>query len=176
MTKDEWLSCTDAMAMLQFLRDQPVCRPSSRQLRLLACACCRHGWDLLTDQRSRNAVEIGERYADGRASDRKRRSAYRAASDAARAMLGDIERAEQATGTYDTDELDAAGAALTTVLTNHQLRLFGRLANWDKVVYLARYRVGRKLWEDLPSAEDVAPRLVRDILGGPFGPVAGSPV
>ncbi|MCE9567085.1 MAG: hypothetical protein K8U57_34210 [Planctomycetes bacterium] len=175
MTGDEWLTCTDAMAMLEFLRDRPTGRPSPRQLRLLACACCRHGWDLLTDRRSREAIEIAERYAGGHASDRERRRAYRAALDAAREAFGRIEQAGQLTGTYDTDEVDAAGAAITTVLTDHQLRLSGGLSHWDKVVYLGRYRAGRKLWETCPTTEDVAPRLVRDILGSPVGPPAGGP-
>jgi hypothetical protein len=175
MSEVEWLACTDPRSMLEFLRDTPAYLPSFRHLRLLACACCRHAWDLLRDGRSREAVETAERYADGRASDRKRRQAHQAAVAADGELFQRVETEARATGTYDTDESDASCAALTTVLTNHKLQLFGGLANWDKVVYLGRYRAGRRLWEQLAPTEDVAPHFVRDILGNPFRPVAFDP-
>jgi hypothetical protein len=41
---------------------------TERELRLFMCFCARQNWHLLTDPRSRNVVEVAERYADGRAS------------------------------------------------------------------------------------------------------------
>jgi hypothetical protein len=63
MTEAEWLARTNPDPMLQFLRGRTcACR---RKLRLFACACVRRVWRHLTDPRSRAAVEVAERYADG---------------------------------------------------------------------------------------------------------------
>src|SRR4051794_21834083 len=64
MTEEEWLCCSDTMTMLEFLRG----KTSERKMRLFACACCQFLSPLMTDERSRRAVECGERYADGLAS------------------------------------------------------------------------------------------------------------
>jgi hypothetical protein len=73
VTEVEWLASEDPLAMLSIrrqwsengirIKDGPYF--SDRQLRLFACACCRAVWGLLTDKRSRRAVEVAERFADG---------------------------------------------------------------------------------------------------------------
>jgi hypothetical protein len=60
MTEREWLECEDIGKLLEYL----VERASGRKFRLFGCACCRRIWHLLVDERSRNAVEVAERYAD----------------------------------------------------------------------------------------------------------------
>jgi hypothetical protein len=69
MTEAEWLACNDPEQALDFLGNNA----SDRELRLFACACCRTIWDLLTDERSRAAVEIAERMADGTATENQRK-------------------------------------------------------------------------------------------------------
>src|SRR5215217_4630075 len=69
--------------MLEFLRH----RGSDRKLRLFAVACCRTGWHLLKDDRSRRAVEQAEWYAEGQSDDRHLWAAENAAAVAQRAGM-----------------------------------------------------------------------------------------
>jgi hypothetical protein len=61
VNEGEWLACDDPEAMLKFLGG----KPTLRKLRLFACACCRRVWGSLTDPRSRQAIAVAERFADG---------------------------------------------------------------------------------------------------------------
>jgi len=60
MTEAGWLESNKLEAMLEHL-DGKV---SERKFRLTECAFLRHFWGLLTDGRSRAAVEVAERFAD----------------------------------------------------------------------------------------------------------------
>ncbi|OAI45594.1 hypothetical protein AYO44_12690 [Planctomycetaceae bacterium SCGC AG-212-F19] len=62
MTEAEWLNGTDPVVMLDFVRG----KATDRQLRLFACACVRRIWNLLVDERSREAIEVTEQFADDR--------------------------------------------------------------------------------------------------------------
>jgi hypothetical protein len=69
MTEGEWLECTDLYPMRKLLEG------SGRKWRLFAVACCRLVWPHIQDERSRMALEISERFADGLASIRELRTA-----------------------------------------------------------------------------------------------------
>jgi hypothetical protein len=62
MTENEWEDATDSMDMLAWVKKGG--HVSKRKCRLFACAVCRRWWYWLTDERSRNGVEVAERFAD----------------------------------------------------------------------------------------------------------------
>src|SRR5262245_27599448 len=85
MTEAEWQACADPQPMLLHLRDRapgwvgPLLawlrprppRLSDRKLRLFACACYRRQPRLLEDPLRRKALDVCERYLDGRADDQE---------------------------------------------------------------------------------------------------------
>jgi hypothetical protein len=84
MTEAQWDTCSNPQKMLTFLRG----KASERKLRLYGCAICRHVWHLFTDERSRRAVDMAERYADGLVSREEMTAANQAASDARDLAVG----------------------------------------------------------------------------------------
>jgi hypothetical protein len=79
MTEAEWLKCDNPHDLLKYLAARPRrwterlggwlgARPrhgSARKLGLFGVACCRRIWALVVDGRSRQAIEVYERYLDG---------------------------------------------------------------------------------------------------------------
>jgi hypothetical protein len=76
MTEAEFLAATDPEDVLAAL--WTAGKVGDRKLRLFAAACSRRVWRLLDDDRSRRAVEVAERFADGAASEDERRAAREA--------------------------------------------------------------------------------------------------
>ena len=74
-TEIAWLACNTPQPMLEFVRGMA----SQRKLRLFAVACCRLVWDWFPQLVSREAVEVAERYADGKASRQELLAGRRAA-------------------------------------------------------------------------------------------------
>src|SRR5262245_37981885 len=83
LSHTEWLNYEELAAMLPRVRG----KATARQLRLFPCACARRAWHLLLDPRSREAVEVVEKFADGRASQEQVTAANRTASAAIYAPL-----------------------------------------------------------------------------------------
>src|SRR5262245_41124553 len=60
MTEAEWLQCRDPWLMLKYQCE----KGNDRKLRLFAVACGRRAIHWMVDERSRNALDISEQYAD----------------------------------------------------------------------------------------------------------------
>jgi hypothetical protein len=168
VTESDWLDATDPVSLLESLRG----RVTDRQMRLLACACCRRGWDALRDERSRHAVLVAERYADRQATaaelTRARRSAEAVVAGDARWWEG-LQRLWEgalarlaADGGVAVEDPWGALAALTA---------FPPSAGW--ATRPATERALRRLLASTLEAGEEATALaamVRDVIGNPFRP------
>ena len=111
--QNAWLTCQRSDWMLWALRN--IGYTDERTLRLYACACVRGTpladgrtvWDLLTDARSKTAVEVAERFARGDATGQERHAAAAVFAAAYAAAAAD----DAAAAAYAAAADDAAGAA-----------------------------------------------------------------
>ncbi len=76
MTESEWLECTDPTPMLDVVLRVNA---NNRKVRLFACAYARKLWTQFDDERSKQAVEVAEEYADGEAHEQDRERAWQRA-------------------------------------------------------------------------------------------------
>jgi hypothetical protein len=155
MTEAEWLECTDPTPMLGFVRNQT----SDRKLRLLICACCRRVWDLLADDRSREAIEVAEQYADGSAN-RDDLIAVRRKADAA------YQWARKQHGPADFRLCCAAHLALQATSTAKKVRFDPRENEFLRGAKERKEKTERKARSD----------LIRDFIGNVFHPVTLNPI
>ncbi|MFN0017360.1 MAG: hypothetical protein ACKVP0_03810 [Pirellulaceae bacterium] len=97
VTEAEWLSTDDSEKLAFFIhyryRDQPVWRKQG----LLACACIRRIWPLLTDEGGRRAIAIKERSSDEPVSEDELREAHSLALNAWKVMADEADDGKYAT-------------------------------------------------------------------------------
>jgi hypothetical protein len=165
MTEAEWLLANHPRPMFDWLEG----RASPRKCRLFACACCRRIWRLLTDERSRTAVERAEEYADGRAT----KSALAAACGASYWCW--YRPSGEPTGAQREAAIAAYHAALPTERTGskrpHSPLSLAALA-WGNAIFEAERRTSSLSTDD---ACILGAALVREVFGNPFRPVQFCP-
>jgi hypothetical protein len=164
VTEAEWLACKKPSAMLAFLRG----RAAPRKFRLFTVACVRRVEHLLTDPRSRAALEVVERYAEGLATPEEMHDAYGHARAAAKA-------AWDATGrlTGDADALAAAHQAAESARAAAEAACEESAVAASAVAAAAAWNAyaGDPAFDSHIAAEHEAQcRLLRCVFGIPFRP------
>jgi hypothetical protein len=158
MTEAGWLAGTNPQLMLRFLRG----RASDRKLRLWMVAGCRMLWNALLDERSRRAVEVAERFAEGLATEDELYNAEGIAWEAVEGLHGEAILVEHAS---------RAAAWATCIDTDLQYKRDAAQAmglEWDRAAEA----------QGIPSGTRVAHQsnLLHCVFGNPCRHVAVDPV
>jgi hypothetical protein len=73
MTEAQWFGMRQPASLWSVVGG----KRNARELRLFSCGCCRRLGDLIADERARGAIDVSERFADGRATRAELNNAYR---------------------------------------------------------------------------------------------------
>ncbi|MBY0527112.1 MAG: hypothetical protein K2R98_27200 [Gemmataceae bacterium] len=159
MTEAEWLACTNPDVMLEHLDG----KASVRKLRLHGCACCRRMWHLLSDERSRAAIETSERFADDQCSKEDLAAAHKFAVAAIWTTTGLERDAAQAAAwvaaPHAWDAADATGRVAAKVLAVSSGCDDGLAKERDAQVALLREIMGNP-YQPMPFAAALPPDLI----------------
>lgn len=165
MNEGEWQACSDPIPMLDFLQG----KVGDRKLRLFACASCRRAWGLLRDVRSKQAIEVAERYADGLAGEKELSLIMDIALAAHQALWDELRRNASLAleGEFKAvSEMEAAFAVWRTC-SPRQALFFVSYPNDDGAIGFAprqvAYAVGGR--GGVASETAVQSLLLRDIFG-----------
>jgi hypothetical protein len=144
MTESDWNSGTDPQKMLEFLRG----KVSDRKLRLAACAACRCFWGAINQEPFKNAVEVGELYADSAVADSDRQAAF----DRANEFIG----------------LCAAACKACVLPNAFDAALTGLPAAASGCTPFRQLRLRPEIEQEEASRQTIT---LRDIFGNPFKPI-----
>lgn len=176
MTEAEWLDSDNSPLMLEYLHD----RVSDRKLRLFACACARRLWPLLTNEQGRQAIEVAERFANGRATKSDLEKAWTGA-EAARVTAQNVARSTRGEASESVWDAQASAWAAQAAAS-----AASRAAWWAAKTAAtvgdaaAAARAARTTldddWIQTAAAEPNAQAaLLREVIGNPFRPVQINP-
>lgn len=156
MTEAEWLAASEPQPMLDFL----AVKGSNRKLRLFALGCCQEWLGDMQDERSRVAVEIAEKYAEGLVS----LAELFAAKRSARSILG--------LGNADGTDRIKYAAKLAWMVSNQSA--YGAASRCSEnpfdLTYKKYFRRHR-----IREMQNLKTRLFRCIFGNPFRPISIDP-
>jgi hypothetical protein len=141
---------------------------SQRAIGLFGVACCRAVWHLLTDERSRRAVEVAERYAEGQASSAEFSEASRRAYQARDATH--ISEEAETTATEHDFDVSAAHRAVS-YLTETGFRCIGEVGEFVR----RPASDGQRHEYPSPLLMELQCNLLREIFGNPFRPLLPEP-
>lgn len=109
MTEAEWLVCGAPNTMFLHVGGSVI----DRKRRLLGCGLGRHVWPALKDARSRNAIDVAERFADDAAG----ADELAAAEAESRAAMNAVRKYERSKNRYD-----CLGTAVSAWVAGHDVR------------------------------------------------------
>jgi hypothetical protein len=179
MTEEQWLSWTNPAPMLNFLNERDA---SARKFRLFSSACARRLWSLMSGEHARKIVLDAERYAEGLLSERERRQRkeeFRATFPPRMtpdypvppSYLADM------VAFYTIWANSCSYRGPTIHLNEHGARCVSEWVGFTMVFQETGDWEARPPWNHpIGRAEaDTHCRLIRDIFGNPFRPVALDP-
>jgi hypothetical protein len=158
VTESEWLLVESVVPLRAWIEKHR--KKSLRKMRLFSGACCRRLWDHLPDERSRDAIEAAEKYADGEIDKKALGRARVAAMCAARKAP----TPQHGTGPMWT-AADAAQILANLPVRDNFIACTGRCA-------IATANLGLRTQ---PEEEREQANILRDIFGNPFQPITFAP-